>query len=85
MKKIIRVTKTGIAKGRPGMVQCCPIARAAKAAGCKGARVNGSTIRFRRKDMSYYAVLPDCARDFVLAFDTGAKVKPFTFTVEFTR
>lgn len=89
--KLIRVTKSSIAKGKPGNAECCAVARACKAAGLKGVSISdGIEFSFKGKDV--YIKTSDKISTFIDAFDRtdydgnyiGKKlVKPFEFTLRF--
>lgn len=56
----------------------CPVALAMSAAtGQKIVNVGYNVATLKRKDIS----LPKKVQDFILKFDHGDKVKPFTFTI----
>ncbi len=83
MKKLIKVTKDDISKGKPRANNRCPIARAIK-------RIlpNWEFIEIGREYMTY-GILPrqrvelnQRAKCFIDQFDDGKKVKSFSFYLD---
>lgn len=83
MKVTVSVTADDLANGKPGDACKCPVAKAINRAvpRGRGAVVNpsccwfGPARRFKRD-------LPPVAHDFILAFDRGEEVEPFSFDLE---
>jgi hypothetical protein len=79
MKKLIRVTPQDIREGERKDCHYCPIARAMnRAFRNKNIQVVGPGVWIKGKLLR----LPDPAMDFILRFDKGWPVKPFSFLVE---
>lgn len=76
----VNVTKTDIKMGTPNKMDSCPVALACKRAGMRGVSIYDSIV-FCRGNRAYvaenYAV-----ESFVVAFDKGNNVKPFSFTID---
>lgn len=82
MKKLtINVTAEDIRLGKKDQPASCAIARAAKRLGLKKVNVD-NTLDFSKDGREWFAVLPSKAKEFINRFDDGAKVKPFSFSVE---
>lgn len=81
----IEVTAKDIIYGDRWSPSTCPIARAARRAGVRGARVGSVALEAENhlllRDASLVASLPDPARAFVKRFDEGMTVEPFAFDV----
>ncbi len=86
MKKLIKVTKTGILNGVRGNSKCCPIARACVAAGLQDVRVGSRSVGFKHHKegewLNRWVVLPKKAQKFIEKFDDQKKVHPFTFKLD---
>lgn len=85
----INVTKNDIAKGKRGRTNSCPIALACKRVkelSCVKA-VGGLGLYTEITDGSFERVsfLPTRAAKFVMDFDSGNEVKPFSFTVKVSK
>ena len=82
----VNVTQKDIDEGVAEDCYACPIALAAmRATGCKGAGVSPYYLRlfYDNEEASYR--LPRAAERFVLDFDEGKPVEPFSFTVTIYR
>jgi hypothetical protein len=77
----IDVTQEDIEAGKRRKVTTCPIARAANRVFVKAARVNTFEIRVAGMHVFTGQPLPLRASRFVMAFDSGRPVKPFSFTI----
>ncbi len=83
MRKVINVTAKDIAKGKPNVPTCCPIALAAKRT--FGRCISVGQLYMGIFDGTHYGrtKLPPEAHKFVTRFDAHLSVEPFKFTVEF--
>jgi len=83
----VEVTEEDITYGRPNNAFFCPIARALKRGGLHGVDVGRVYISFTTErdnpDTWKGIVLPDEAKNFIEAFDSGAKVEPISFVLEY--
>lgn len=78
MKYFIVVTDKNIKQGKKGSNYSCPIAHACRDAGLKRVDVAWNIFHGRgpvKKKLS----MPQKALDFIDRFDSGKKVKPFSF------
>lgn len=75
----VRVTPKHIKDGLPWSSRSCPVALAFKS-GTRREWAVGRIIA-ARDDGKYYVDLPTKVSDFIVKFDTGEPVKPFSFTV----
>lgn len=82
LKTKIQITKVNIKKGKPLNVQSCPIALAIKRTLKATNLYVADIIDFTIKNKIYTAGLPIKAIDFIEKFDTGHKVKPFSFILK---
>lgn len=79
MKTKIQITSTDIKKGFPNVVDMCPIALAVRRK-MKAHNVSvGGHVNFSIKRNNFRAKLPKKAVNFIIRFDDGQKVKPFSF------
>lgn len=78
----VNVTKTGITKGKIYSTDSCPVARSLRALGARHVDVNNRTAYFTLKDKHYFVDLPQNVQNFILKFDTGDEVKPFSFRLK---
>ena len=79
MKKKINVTKRDIQLGEKDNALDCPVALAVKRhLPSRCLQVGSETVTFDCGSI----FLPESAREFIHRFDTGKRVKPFSFTLE---
>lgn len=78
MKKTINVTARDIKLGCKANGEGCPIYRAAKRLKIGVTWVYPSCIQIGKTSIW----LPQDATDFVYAYDSGKRVKPFKFTID---
>jgi hypothetical protein len=76
----INVTDEDIKNGERADCELCPIACAARRAGIDYALVNTTYILVG--PMAVRIALPTEAQAFVIEFDSGQPVQPFTFTIQ---
>lgn len=76
---MVEVTADDIAKGEEGNCFACPIARALSRA-CETTFVYVTPNKLSVRDVGS-CLVPERAAVFMLTFDNGRPVKPFTFTV----
>ena len=76
--KTIRVTAKHIKEGKSNC-EDCPIVHSLVDAGFKSVKVFGDGMAVIERD---YIELPRSARLFINAFDSGKKVKPFSFRID---
>lgn len=83
VKALISVTKKDINNGVTNDAEYCPIALAATRIGLNGVLVASSTLDFVYGDgyNAYNAKIPKVAKKFVVDFDKGEDVKPFSFVI----
>ena len=79
MKHKIEVTQQDIFDGRPNNGFACPIAFAVRRAVGGRALVNDKEVTAAGE----YAKMPQAASNFVIEFDCGLMVSPFSFELEF--
>jgi len=90
LKLTINVTKQDILNGKPGNLNSCPIARAAKRMGFKKVSVFGKlTGNYKGENLTLD--MPIRARNFIDKFDatigdvaTRKTIKPFKFTLRWS-
>ena len=75
----VQVTNKHITKGKPGRIHSCPIALAIREQCAKGKAVSVTGCEVSIGNKIYE--LPTRANEFIMMFDTGEKVKPFTFNL----
>ena len=79
----VRVTQKHIDEGCGGNLHFCPIAKAVRDAGFERVSVDGYIISIGQYGHGREEYkLPRIAKNFVVNFDNGDKVKPFTFTAK---
>lgn len=78
MKTTIRVTAQDIRHGIHISTTACPIALAARRAGCREVQCGNHGLVVGKR----YAQLPPKAQSWIASFDAGKTVKPFEFSVE---
>lgn len=77
----IKVTKTDIKRGKPGVPCACPISLAiSRATGMKRVYVSDPSIPLH--NYCYFGNKPEQIEDFIEKFDEGDKVRPFSFELE---
>jgi hypothetical protein len=81
MKVIVNVDQWCIDNGFPICAGECPVALALARATGHDAQVTGSEAFVYNPKMVAYK-LPRIAEDFVIRFDSGQQVEPFTFELE---
>ncbi len=79
--KTIKVTKTGIAKGKKGDGAYCPVARAMRAVGFKKVLAGKVNLSYAVPSGEEYITTPREVTKFMQEFDSGQPVKPFTFRI----
>jgi hypothetical protein len=76
------IIKVGI-RGKLAMPQSCPVAVAIRKVVKRGCLISvgpdDATITRSKFEKGWKTKLPEAAKLFILAFDRGLKVKPFTF------
>jgi hypothetical protein len=79
----IRVSRECIKDGQKDDMCYCPIGLAIRRRhGFTDVRVDRQAIYFVRGEQEYVRVLPHDAQQFILRFDAGHRVEPFTFDLE---
>ena len=79
---IIKVTKKHIKEGKCGSYRNCPIALALKSKGFTRVYVDGGDVRAHNSAGFIDANLPIRAMKFIVKFDSGRPVKPFSFRIQ---
>jgi hypothetical protein len=82
MKLKIDVTHEDIQNGRRNDCFACPVALAFKRAGFDHPYVWYTSVWEYEGSKNRKAILPDSAREFIDAYDTGLILDPFSFEVE---
>ena len=78
----VTVSKKNIDQGSRKEAAYCPIAWALTEKGYENVRVYYSSIRCKKGNKLYEAMLPPKVTAFLVRFDYGLPVKPFKFEVE---
>ncbi len=77
----ISITQADIEEGKPYNCQYCPVALAvSRAFGCAQNAVSVDGVFLSVGEQDYRT--PALVNEFIQAFDDGAKVIPFTFTLD---
>lgn len=81
MSLTVEVTEDDIKKGVPGEADACAIVRAVRrATGRRVVNIDGESVEIMKDD--FYMALPKKAKQFVLDFDDGKDVEPFSFVLK---
>jgi hypothetical protein len=81
-KFTVEVTEKHIKKGTAKNTESCAVALAVRGLKLRAVEVDNTSVFFSKGGKRYEAILPKRAVNFVLKFDTGQKVKPFSFTLK---
>lgn len=81
---VITVTESHIKRGNIAESKSCPIALAFHSKKYTNVDVDGDTVVFtNRSGREIDFALPNKAKKFIDRFDSGKKVKPFSFTLKY--
>lgn len=83
MIREIKVTESCIRRGRRKNATLCPVALAMAARGFTSVIVGQTRIGFMFEKKWFWSDLNLRTQSLINAFDSGQKIKPFTFTVKY--